>query len=182
MKWYEYTSMGGSIEAFLTTEWSDVRKIKAADEGCAQSLVNELAKRYWKPVYCYLRHKGYDNEQAKDLTQGFFQEVVLGRGLLQQANQAKGRFWKFLLTALQRYLTSVHRRQTADKRIPKGKLLRLEHVDPADLPALVGQLTPEKSFNYAWLSCLLDQLLEEVETGVKLLSGTYAAIAFCRFQ
>jgi len=35
--------------------------------------MGEMLKTYWKPVYCYLRCKGYDNEQAKDLTQGFFQ-------------------------------------------------------------------------------------------------------------
>jgi len=72
-----------------------------------------------------------------------------------------------LLTALERYLTSKHRQQSAAKRMPKGKLHRLEHVDPADLPVLMGQLTPEESFNYAWTSTLLDQLLKEVETACR---------------
>ena len=39
-------------------------------------IVDRLLRRYWKPVYCYLRHKGYSNENAKDLTQGFFETVA----------------------------------------------------------------------------------------------------------
>ena len=158
-----YTDMGGVGEAFLTTHWSLIQNVQSKDEG-HRALMGLLIERYWKPVYCYLRHRGYDNEKAKDLTQGFFHEIVLGRELIQHANQAKGRFRKFLLVALERYLTSQHRQESAAKRRPKGKLHQLKYVDPADLPGLMGQLTPEESFNYAWTSILLDQLLKEVET------------------
>lgn len=163
MERYEHTSMGGSAEAFLTTHWSVIDKIAADGDTPNQALINDLLKRYWKPVYCYLRHKGYGNEQAKDLTQGFFEEVVLSRELIQRADQARGRFRTFLLTALEQYLTRVHRKQTARKRIPKDKLVQLEQIDPAELPEPVGQLTPEQSFNYAWVSQLLDKLLAEVQ-------------------
>ena len=160
---YEHTSMGGSIEAFLTTRWSVIDKIAADDDTPNHALINELLKKYWKPVYCFLRRKGYDNEQAKDLTQGFFQEVVLDRELIQRADQSRGRFRTFLLSALEQYLAGVHRKQTAQKRIPKDKLIQLEQIDPAELPEPVGELTPEESFNYAWISELLDKLLVEVE-------------------
>lgn len=163
MERFERTSMGGSIEAFLTTRWSVIDKIAADDDTPNHALINELLKKYWKPVYCFLRRKGYDNEQAKDLTQGFFQEVVLDRELIQRADQARGRFRTFLLSALEQYLARVHRKETAQKRIPKDKLLQLEQIDPAKLPEPVGELTPEESFNYAWVSELLDKLLAEVE-------------------
>jgi len=112
----------------------------------------------------YLRRKGYDNEQAKDLTQGFFQEVVLGRKLIQQADKTKGRFRTFLLHALNQYLRSVHRKQTAKKRIPENKIVPWELIDAANLLEPVSQLTPEESFNYAWLCTLLDRVLAEVES------------------
>jgi DNA-directed RNA polymerase specialized sigma24 family protein len=163
MNRYEHTSMGGTAEAFLTTHWSAIGKIAADGDTDNQALINELLKRYWKPVYCFLRHKGYDNEPAKDLTQGFFQEVVLDRELIRRADQARGRFRTFLLSALEQYLARVHRKETAQKRIPKNKLVRLEQIDPAELPEPVGELTPEESFNYAWVSELLDKLLAEVE-------------------
>ena len=131
---YEHTSIGGSVEAFLTTHWSVIDKIAADGDTSNQALINELLKKYWKPVYCFLRHKGHDNEQAKDLTQGFFEEVVLGRELIKRAEQARGRFRTFLLAALEQYLARVHRKETARKRIPKDKLLQLEQINPAEIP------------------------------------------------
>jgi len=163
MKRYEHTSMGGSVEAFLTTHWSVIDKIAADGDTPNQALINELLKKYWKPVYCFLRQKGYDNEQAKDLTQGFFEEVVLERDLIQRAEQARGRFRTFLLAALEQYLARVHRKETARKRIPKDKLIQLEQIDPGELPEPVDGLSPEQSFNYAWVSSLLDKLLAEVQ-------------------
>lgn len=163
MKRYEHTSMGGTAEAFLTTHWSAIGKIAADGDTDNRGLINELVKRYWKPVYCFLRRKGYDNEQAKDLTQGFFQEVVLDRELIRRADQARGRFRTLLRSALEQYLARVHRKETAKKRIPKAKLVALEQIDPAELSGPVGELTPEESFDYAWVSQLLDKLLAEVE-------------------
>jgi RNA polymerase sigma-70 factor (ECF subfamily) len=155
--------MGGAGGAFLTTQWSVVDKIKGTAHVEGHDLVNDLLKRYWKPVYCFLRRKGYDNEKAKDLTQGFFQEVVLTRGLIERADQSRGRFRTFLLSALEQYLARVHRKETALKRMPTGKLVRLDEIDGADLPEPVNGLTAEQSFSYAWVSDLLDVMLTEVE-------------------
>jgi len=163
MKSHEHTSIGGRGEAFLTTHWSDIGKIAADDDTPNHDLLNHLLKKYWKPVYCFLRRKGYDNERAKDLTQGFFQEVVLTRNLIQCADQTRGRFRTFLLAALEQYLKRVHRKETSQKRIPKDKMFQLEQIDPAEMPEPVNGLTAEQSFNYAWVSDLLDKMLEEVQ-------------------
>lgn len=163
MRYDEQTSIGGTRKTFQTTHWTAIEKIKSGDDTCNRALVGDLLKTYWKPVYCYLRHKGYDNEQAKDLTQGFFHEIVLGRKLIHQADHAKGRFRTFLLTALDRYLASVYRKQTAQKRIPKSRLLQLNDIESLDLPKAVDGLTSEESFNYTWVSELLDQMIAEVE-------------------
>jgi RNA polymerase sigma-70 factor (ECF subfamily) len=133
------------------------------DDAGNKAVVDDLIRTYWKPVYCYLRQKGYGNEDAKDLTQGFFHEVVLGRKLIQRADHRKGRFRTLLLTALDRYLTSAHRRRTAQKRTAGSRLVPLEHVDIAALPEPVGKLSSEEFFNYAWISELLDRMLEAVE-------------------
>src|SRR5512136_3003846 len=95
----DQTDMGGTAETFLTTHWSLIEGVqKHADPD--RALIGLLLERYWKPVYCYLRRKGYKNEDAKDLTQGFLHEVVLDRQLIQRADPAKGRFRSFLLHAL----------------------------------------------------------------------------------
>jgi RNA polymerase sigma-70 factor (ECF subfamily) len=162
MKPHDYTDMGGASEAFLTTHWSLIDDIKSKKDE-KQALTGLLLDRYWKPVYCYLRRKGYDNEKAKDLTQSFFHEVVLNRNLLQRTEQCKGRFRSFLLHALNQYLIDCKRRQGAFKHIPKDKLVPLEIIEPPILPQTISNLGPEESFNYAWKSTLLDRILTQVQ-------------------
>jgi hypothetical protein len=163
MKRHEHTSIGGDRKSFQTTQWSVIERIAANGETDSQTLINDLSEKYWKPVYCYLRHKGHGNEEAKDLTQGFFQEVVLGRKLVRQARRAKGSFRKFLLTALERYVKSTYRKEIAQKRIPKNNLVSLEYIDATELVEPLRELTAEESFHYAWVSSLLDEVFEEVE-------------------
>ncbi|MHC4281600.1 MAG: hypothetical protein ACYSWZ_01295, partial [Planctomycetota bacterium] len=85
----DYTDIGGTGEVFLTTHWSLIQGLDSGDKGGNRALIGLLMNRYWKPIYCYLRRKGYNNEQAKDLTQGFFHEVVLERHLIENADAAK---------------------------------------------------------------------------------------------
>lgn len=157
------TDMGGERGTFLTTHWSLIESIRAGDDE-SQALIGLLLKDYWKPVYCYLRRRGYANEEAKDLTQAFFQEIVLGKELVQQADRGKGRFRSFLLTALRNYVINVRDKETAQKRVPKGKLVPLDIVAPETLPEAANDLSPDDCFNHVWVSSLLERALEEVET------------------
>jgi RNA polymerase sigma-70 factor (ECF subfamily) len=156
------TSMGGEREEFLTTHWSLIEDVKE-NQDKDRVLIGLLLKRYWKPVYCYLRRKDYDNEQAKDLTQGFLHEVVLNRRLVERADSAKGRFRSFLLHALNQYLLDQRRKETARKHIPKDKLVPLDIADLPELPQIVSNLNAEQSFNYVWKADLLERALAEVK-------------------
>ncbi|MHC4241663.1 MAG: RNA polymerase sigma factor [Planctomycetota bacterium] len=159
----EYTDIGGTGGTFLTTHWSLIKEAGSSEEEKNQALVSLLLNRYWKPVYCYLRRKRYNNEQAKDLTQGFFQEVVLGQHLIEKADAAKGRFRSLLLIALNRYLGDVRERETAQKRMPKGHFVSIDRVEPPEIPQSIARSTPECTFDYSWISTLLEQVLEKVE-------------------
>jgi RNA polymerase sigma-70 factor (ECF subfamily) len=162
MGYQEPTEMGGSREAFLTTHWTLIQEIKSGEDK-DRALIGLMLERYWKPVYCYLRRKGYDNEQAKDLTQGFLHEVVLSRGLVQKADRSRGRFRSLLLTALNRYLINVKEGETARTRIPPDKLVSLEMVDPPQLH-MITESNPDDFYHYVWVSALLDQVLSAVQT------------------
>jgi RNA polymerase sigma-70 factor (ECF subfamily) len=154
--------MGGARATFLTTHWSlieDVQEHRDKD----RALIGLLLERYWKPVYCYLRRKGYGNEQAKDLTQGFFHEVVLSRCLIDRADQSKGRFRSFLLHALNQYLVDEQRKEAAQKRIPEAKLVPLDVTHLPVLPQKVQQLDPEHCFDYAWKADLLERVVSELK-------------------
>lgn len=157
------TTMGGERSAFQTTHWSEIRNAKTRDKALRKVIVENLMRRYWRPVYCYLRHRGYANEAAKDLTQGFFHEIVLRRELIQQADQAKGRFRTFLLTALDRYVTDMHRKETASKRSPTRPIVRFGEINGTNEVEMPAEATPDEAFLYTWASGLLDEVLAKVK-------------------
>ena len=162
MQYDDRTEMGGAGEAFLTTHWSLIEHVQQGEDK-NHALIGLLLQRYWKPVYCYLRRRGYANERAKDLTQAFFHEVVLNRDLIGRVDASRGRFRTLLRHALKQYLVDEHRKETARKRIPTDKLVPLDAVKPEALPESVLELGPEQSFDYAWKAELLEQVLSEVE-------------------
>lgn len=163
MRHKDQTDMGGLRESFLTTHWSLIDGIQTRQDK-DRSLINLLLERYWKPVYCYLRRKGYHNEDAKDLTQGFFHEVVLNRNLVHRADHTKGRFRSFLLHALDQYLIDRLRRESTQNCIPKDKLIAFDIADPPELPQIILERSPEECFTYAWKSELLERTLAQVQT------------------
>src|SRR5207245_607719 len=67
------TSLGGSQQAFPKTVWEMVSRLKDPRPEVRRSGLEDLCRRYWKPVYHSLR-VGWtkSNEEAKDATQAFF--------------------------------------------------------------------------------------------------------------
>ena len=154
--------MGGTRESFLTTHWSQIDDIKKHQDK-DKALIGSLLERYWKPVYCYLRRKGYPNEEAKDLTQGFFHEVVLSRRMVERTDPSKGRFRSLLLYTLDQFLIDQRRKNARKTRIPNGKLVPLDINNPPVLPETILERSPEDCFVYAWKSNLIDLTLSEVQ-------------------
>jgi RNA polymerase sigma-70 factor (ECF subfamily) len=164
MRCTDRTTMGGDNEGFPTTAWTRMREVHSSNQAQRRLVLDQLLGRYWKPVYCYLRRKGHDNESAKDLTQGFFVQIVLGRGLVDKADQARGRFRTLVLTALDRYVIDCHRRQTSEKGGGPDGMPNIPFEDLPDLPADGKEARPDEAFNYAWATALLDEVLARIET------------------
>jgi hypothetical protein len=143
---HDHTSLGGQERAFPRTEWTWLLNCPQRE-----AVLAELCRKYWKPVYCYLRSMGLGNEEAKDLTQGFFTDKVLGQNLIQKADREKGRFRSFLLRAVHNYAVSSLR---------SGKTCASLDVAPD-----VGTPSddPEVQFNRAWADELLREVLTELE-------------------
>jgi len=160
---FDKTSIGGSKESFQTTHWSEIFNANTTDDVRRNAIIDALLRRYWKPVYCYIRRKGYDNEQAKDLTQGFFHEIVLNSNLIRQADQRKGRFRTFLLTALDHYLIDVHRKEKARKHAPRGGFVALEDSNLTGLTAAHSNMTPNQVFHYMWATGVIDDVISQVK-------------------
>lgn len=150
----DYTSMGGLRMQFPPTEWTQV-----IEPALGRAIQNELPVRYWKPIYCYLRNKGYGNEEAKDLTQGFFTEIILDRGLSKNVERSKGKFRTLLLTALDHYIVSVARYEKRKKRRPAA-LVVLDGELPIPDPSLAD---PQEAFDYGWAADLMAKVLDDLE-------------------
>ncbi len=154
---------------FATTIWADLDRVREATPVELRQVTGVILHRYWQPVHHFLCRRGHEPEQAKDLTQGFFAEVVLDRRLLQRADRTRGRFRTLLLTALQRYVADVGRREGAAKRHPRAGLVSLQQVSSDDCLPAPDTLTPEEAFHRAWAAAVLQEVLSELRTD--LLAG-----------
>ena len=159
--------MGGQDSRFQTTHWTEIVSACTADEARRRQALGQILSRYWRPIYCYLRRRGYGNEEAKDLTQGFFHDAILKRDLLRWASPVKGRFRTLLLSAVGRYCSNVARDQTARKRHPVGGLVQLDAATAQWLATGNPEADPERAFHYAWASQLLDEVLFAVQAACR---------------
>lgn len=147
-------------ESFATTHWS---RVIAAQDGVspeARAALAHLCSAYWYPLYVYVRRRGYDADAAHDLTQAFFARL-LEKGSLRTADQARGRFRSFLLSALQHFLCNEHDRSRARKRGGGRAIhsLDLRGAEDRYLREPGHELTPERLFERRWALTLLDHVL-----------------------
>ncbi len=140
---------------FKTTQWSMV--LAAPDNAFA---LEQLLKRYWGPIYAYIRRTGAQPDAALDLTQDFIARVMLERGLIERADPERGRFRAFVKAALRNFLTDQHRRDHSRERAPQTPIAggaALEALEPA------GADDPSAAFDRQWAATLLSAALERVE-------------------
>ncbi|MGE0759357.1 MAG: RNA polymerase subunit sigma-24, partial [Pirellulaceae bacterium] len=76
---------------FATTRWSVVAAAGHGSSPEGQRALGELCATYWYPLYAYLRRRGLRTDEAQDVTQSFFAEL-LERDRLQRAEPQRGRF------------------------------------------------------------------------------------------
>jgi RNA polymerase sigma-70 factor (ECF subfamily) len=71
----------------------------------AHEALEVLCRAYWFPIYVYVRRKGYGPDDAEDLTQEFFAQLIEKQSL-RLADREKGRFRTFLLAVLDYFLAN----------------------------------------------------------------------------
>ncbi|PYL90574.1 MAG: hypothetical protein DMF16_04570 [Verrucomicrobia bacterium] len=111
---------------FATTHWSLVLEAQG-ESPAAQDALEELCRTYWRPVYAFLRRQGVGPEEAEDITQGFFAQL-LERRKFSALRKEKGRLRSFLLGALKYFLADEQRRAMAIKRGKGQRLIPLERL------------------------------------------------------
>lgn len=150
----------GRPTAFVTTQWSEVLRAGSDDSAQAQDALARLCQAYWRPLYAYVRWRGYSREDAQDLTQEFFARLLQHKSFA-QADPERGRFRSFLLASLKHFLINEWEKARARKRGGHLQLLPLD-FDTAETrcaqPVSPGD-TPDRAFDRQWALALLDVVL-----------------------
>jgi RNA polymerase sigma factor (sigma-70 family) len=149
---------------FRTTRWSVVQAAGRPGSPDARTALEALCSAYWYPLYSYARRRGHDEESARDLTQGFFAEL-LEKNWVEAADRERGRFRAFLLTAMKRWIGRQHDRERAKKRGGDIQQLALDLADGERRFSLepVHEETPERIFDRNWALTVLARALEITE-------------------
>jgi len=150
---------------FRTTAWSVVASAQDRTSPDSQASLQYLCKRYWKPVYRYVRRRGFDHETARDLTQDYFARF-LEKGLVEAVDRNRGRFRTFLLTTLSRFLSrEYHKARRRPRTVPLTLPVTDEDEREPERAELAADGTPEEEFNRSWArSLILESLRRMRET------------------
>ena len=153
---------------FATTHWSLVLEAQG-ESPAAQDALEELCRTYWRPVYAFLRRQGVGPEEAEDITQGFFAQL-LERRKFSALRKEKGRLRSFLLGSLKYFLADERRRAMAIKRGKGQRLIPLERLrvderiemEPSD--PVTAEMIYERRWALTVLEHVLSRLKDEYQT------------------
>ena len=143
-----------------TTQWSQGLAARDGSDTEARRALESLCQTYWPPLYAYIRHQGYEPDEAGDLTQAYFTEF-LEKDFLTDVDPEKGRFRSFLLTSLRHFLSHERIRSRALKRGGGTPTLSL-NTDVAEeryMQEPATGLSPEEVFERRWALTVLGKAL-----------------------
>jgi len=157
----DYPILGqGKAAAFSTTSWTAVLTAGHNDLAGAAAAMEQLCRKYWYPIYAFVRRRGSDRHEAEDLTQGFFAHL-LEMETLAKVDRRKGKFRTFLLSALTKYLSNEWDKRQTLKRGGRRQIISLDEAAAEQFYSLepVEPASPEKLFDRRWASTLVNGVL-----------------------
>jgi RNA polymerase sigma-70 factor (ECF subfamily) len=156
-------STGPARGGFATTRWSVVVAAGAQSTTAAKQALERLCQAYWQPVYAFIRRTGHEQEDARDLTQNFFVDLIADKSI-GRADPDRGRFRSFLLGALKHFLADARDRANARKRGGGCKFVPLDTVLAEERygarPSADG--SPDREYDRAWALSVLDRALQRL--------------------
>jgi RNA polymerase sigma factor (sigma-70 family) len=151
---------GGRRASFDTTRWSMVLAVGDGDTVLSREALAELCRRYWMPLYTYVRRRGHGVEEAEDLVQEFFARLLASNSI-ERAEPERGKFRTYLLSCLDHFLANEWDKAHAQKRGGGQTPFSLDFsgaesrliFEPADPHA------PDTLYEKQWALSLIDQVL-----------------------
>ena len=179
------TDIGGAQHRFPETNQSAIVRARSPDQVVRQRAFETILASYWKPVYKYLRFKwNVSNEDAKDLTQGFFTNAF-EKNHFAGYDASKASFQTFLRTCLDGF---VGNERKAGARLKRGGAF--EHfqfdfisaeVEFASHAAAVNS-NPEDYFHREWVRWMFTLAVEALRRRCEETSRTVHFQLFERYD
>ena len=122
----EDTKIGGPQTRFPLTRLSAILAVQSGNANERERGLDVIIQAYWKPVYKYVRIKWKkSNEDAKDLTQGFFTKAI-DKDYFKSFDPKIARFRTFLRTCLDGFVANEEK---AARRIKRGGDLQIQSLE-----------------------------------------------------
>jgi len=149
---------------FPTTRWSLVISAALEPGSAPREAMARLCEAYWFPLYAFVRRRGSAREDAQDLVQQFFVQLIETR-FIDAAQPAAGRFRSFLLHAMKQFLIDQKRREVALKRgggaVPVP--IDIEYAEGRYGGATAGLHPPEREYERQWALTVFDRAFAALE-------------------
>jgi DNA-directed RNA polymerase specialized sigma24 family protein len=147
-----------STSSFPTTHWSQVARAGSDSTQSQRASLEQLLRLYLPAFRAHvIRVLGVPRHDADDVVQGFVCDRIVAEGLIAGADQKRGRFRTYLLTALDRHVARVRRYDFARKRRPDSGMTSLENAPelaPADGPSAA------EAFDIEWARAAIAQAID----------------------
>jgi WD40 repeat protein/DNA-directed RNA polymerase specialized sigma24 family protein len=117
-----------------------IQALRGPDGPQRDSAFQQVALRYWKPVYRWLREHGYSNDDARDLTREFFVSW-LKKEKLREIDVAPSGFRAFLLAGLKDFIQKTERSRKPRQDAPKRPTAS---IDESDGDQRAGEVSPKQ--------------------------------------
>lgn len=157
------TDIGGAQQRFPVTNQSAIAAARSEDCLVRQRAFDTILTSYWKPAYKYIRLKWQaNNEDAKDLTQGFFANAF-EKNHFANYDARKASFQTFLRTCLDGFVANERK---AGKRLKRGgdvnhfQLDFLSAEDEIAMHTANVDLSPEEYFHREWVRWMFTMSVE----------------------
>jgi RNA polymerase sigma factor (sigma-70 family) len=179
------TDLGGPIGSFPPTQMPLVRATASADPAERGQALAALLECYWKPIYKYLRIKWQiANEDAKDLTQGFF-TLAMEKSFFEKFDPARARFRTYLRMAVDGFVANEHR---ASGRLKRGGGIEHHSLDFAGAEEELSGLgsrpvkDADEFFRREWIRSLFGLAVDELRRRCQELDKDIAFSLFARYD
>jgi len=149
------------MNPFPSTSWELLAGAARREDGWATAR-NEFAERYYAAVRAYIGALTRGASHSDDLTQRFFEAVVLSGTLLARADREKGRFRPYLKQAIRNFQIDEHRHQSR----ATANEVHLDGVTGGwNEVAVDGAPSPDEEMLRAWARTLVTMALSQLESG-----------------